>query len=278
MPSNPPPRHSPRATIDDSENSRNHDDSSSAPQPPPNNNSNTTTNFPTLTPGRFLFLSSIPLGLGAYIGYRQALKDSLESPTSSGNSIFGRIMMHPETTTSSVATSKNPTSSYVRNATATPTIHNIVSVNNHPQNPINLISNAPKNILNPPPTPLINTIPPAALATRALAIGSLLSLSATSLLVAGIFLVTGSHSLEELVAKAKKWAPEKLNDLQTSLGMEGVKSSEERLDSLEYDRAVRGMTEEEEWEYFKGRYGGNVFGAWDDDGGGDKGREETSGN
>ncbi len=79
------------------------------------------------------------------------------------------------------------------------------------------------------------------------------------------------------MSKAKTWAPEKLNNLQTSLGVKGGNHSEEKLDSLEYERAVRDMTEEEEWDYFKGRYGRDLFGAWDNAGGGDDAGSETNG-
>ncbi|KAL3773227.1 hypothetical protein ACHAW5_008148 [Stephanodiscus triporus] len=181
-----------------------------------------------LTPGSALLLSSFPLGLGAYIGYRRTLHESPSppsptSPSSSGglcggrgNSVLGQ-MIHPEVK------------------------HVIQSV-------------------SPSSTRVVSSTPPPILAARALVIGSLISISATSLLISGIFLASGCRSLDELISTWRSWAPKKLRAFENSLEYYvGIQVGKERRSSkFEYEQAIKGMTEEEELEYVRNKYGGDL--------------------
>jgi hypothetical protein len=95
-----------------------------------------------------------------------------------------------------------------------------------------------------PTTVMVSTIPPPVIAARALILGSLVSLSGTSLLVAGIFYASGCHSLEDLMSTWKRWAPRKLREFEGAIGLQS-RGDERRSSKVEYERAVKGMSEEE---------------------------------
>ena len=187
-----------------------------------------------LTPGSALLLSSFPLGLGAYIGYRRTLRESPSPPSSTspssngglcgggGGSVLGQ-MKHPEVN------------------------HIIQSV-------------------SPSSTRVVSATPPPILAARALVIGSLISISATSLLISGIYLASGCRSLDELISTWRSWAPKKLRAFENSLEYYvGIQVGQERRSSkFEYEQAIKGMTEEEELEYVKNKYGKDL--QWEADG------------
>mmetsp|Transcript_23364 Transcript_23364/g.35394 ORF Transcript_23364/g.35394 Transcript_23364/m.35394 type:complete len:208 (+) Transcript_23364:184-807(+) len=105
-----------------------------------------------------------------------------------------------------------------------------------------------------PTTVMVSTIPPPVIAARALILGSLVSLSGTSLLVAGIFYASGCHSLEDLMSTWKRWAPRKLREFEGAIGLQS-RGDERRSSKVEYERAVKGMSEEEELEYVGNKYG-----------------------
>ena len=195
-----------------------------------------------LTPGSALLISSFPLGLGAYVGYRRALHESPSSLPSSrsassnggnfgggGNSILGQMM--------------------------------------HPESPISSPPHANQSI-PPPNARFASATPPPILAARALVIGSLVSVSATSLLVSGIFLASGCRSVDELMTTWRSWAPRRLQAFENSLeSYVGIQvGRERRAAKLEYERAIKGMTEEEELEYVRNKYGGDT--SWDAEGDG----------
>ncbi len=52
----------------------------------------------------------------------------------------------------------------------------------------------------------------------------------------------------------KRWAPRKLRELEAAVGLES-RGDARRASNLEYERAVRGMSEEEELEYAGNKYG-----------------------
>lgn len=192
-----------------------------------------------LTPGSALLLSSFPLGLGAYIGYRRALHESPSLPSSAsassnggisggrGNSILGQMI--------------------------------------HQESPISSPQHA-NQFMPPSNARVASATPPPILAARALVIGSLISISATSLLVSGIFLASGCRSLDELMSTWRSWAPKKLHALENSLeSYVGIQvGRERRAAKLEYEQAIKGMTEEEELEYVRNTYGGDS--SWEADG------------
>ena len=197
---------------------------------------------PWLTPASALLVSSLPLAIGGYIGYRRALQESSSSSSTTtlsntmvssykGNSILGQIIMHPETPISSSSSSTN----------ATTHSNNIIP------KPTNSIVNA--------------TTPPPILAARALVLGSILSITATSLLVSGIFYASGCNSLDELISTWKSWAPNKLHQVENALGITAVGEGR-RLAKFEYEQAIKGMSEEEELEYVRKKYGKEI--QWDD--------------
>ncbi|KAL7528518.1 hypothetical protein ACHAXR_002495 [Thalassiosira sp. AJA248-18] len=190
---------------------------------------------PWLTPGTALLISGLPLGLGAYMGYRRALHSSSPSSSSTssksilkGNSILGQII-HPE-----------------------PPIGQNNAATNHPSIP----STSAGRIIT-------STTPPPILAARALVLGSLLSLSATSLLISGIFFASGCHSVEDLMSTWRSWAPNKLRGFENSLeNVLGISVGTERRNAkMEYEQAIKGMTEEEELDYVKNKYGEEI--QWD---------------
>mmetsp|Transcript_33113 Transcript_33113/g.70573 ORF Transcript_33113/g.70573 Transcript_33113/m.70573 type:complete len:239 (+) Transcript_33113:137-853(+) len=199
-----------------------------------------------LTPGTFLLFTSIPFGLGGYIGYRRALHSSSPPSSSSsssplksalkggflggkGNSILGQIILHPETP----------------------------------------LSSSQSNIASKELSRFVSSTPPPVIAARALAIGSLLSLSATSLLVSGIFFASGCDSVDDLMSTWKSWAPKRMQRVEDSLEKAvGISAGRERRAAIkEYEQATRGMTEEEELDYVKDKCGGEI--QWDADDEGD---------
>jgi len=178
------------------------------------------------TPGSALLVSSLPLGLGAYLGYRRALNTSppTTAPVRSGGGLFGvkgssifEQIMHP-----------GPELSPSQNCT-------------HP-------------IQHPKPR-VVSATPPPILAARALALGSLVSLSATSLLISAIFYASDCHSVDELISSWRAWGPQKLHQLEASLeNAFGIPFGKDRRTAkMEYERAVEGMTEEQELDYVKNR-------------------------
>ena len=113
--------------------------------------------------------------------------------------------------------------------------------------------NAKKGIPKPT-TVMVSNIPPPVIAARALILGSLVSLSGTSLLVAGVFYASGCQSVEELMSTWKRWAPRKLREFEGMIGLQS-KGDIRRSTNLEYEQAVKGMSEEEELEYAGNKYG-----------------------
>ena len=212
-------------------------------QPSDDQSSNNDASSSWLTPASALLASTLPLAIGGYIGYRRALQESSSSSTTTlsntgvssynnkGNSILSQII-HPETPISSSSTTNN----------AITHSHNIIP------KPNNSIVNA---TITPPPI----------LAARALVLGSILSITATSLLVSGIFYASGCNSLDELISTWKIWAPNKLHQVENALGITTV-GEDRRLAKFEYEQAIRGMNEEEELDYVRKKYGGEI--QWDD--------------
>ena len=115
-------------------------------------------------------------------------------------------------------------------------------------------SNVKPGTPKPPNTVMVSTIPPPVIAARALILGTLVSLSGCSILVGGIFYASGCHSLEELMSTWKRWAPRKLREFEGVVGLES-RGDVRRSSNLEYERAVKGMSEEEELEYVGNKYG-----------------------
>ena len=123
----------------------------------------------------------------------------------------------------------------------------------------------------PPPgkgVPAATTIsgtPPAVVAARALALGSLISVSATGLLVSGVFYLSGSRSVDELVCKWREWAPRKLREVEMSVGgAMGLPLGESRRAATrEYEEATRGMNEEQEIQYVARRYADEFNSSYD---------------
>jgi hypothetical protein len=155
-----------------------------------------------------------------------------------GNSIFGQLM-HPEPPILSSSQNMSPSRSN---------------------------SSIRKRLPVPPPIITTTTTPPPILAARALAIGSLLSLSGTGLLISGIFYASGCKSIDELMATFRYWAPKKLHNLEDALENHlgiSVGGKERQAAKVEYERDVKGMAEEEELDYVRKKYGGEMN--WDDE-------------
>ena len=88
------------------------------------------------------------------------------------------------------------------------------------------------------------------LAVRALAVGSLLSVSATSLLISSIFYASDAHSVDDLIKKWKIWTPSRLKQFENAFGIQN-----DRSDVREYERDTEGMSEDEELDYVRNKYG-----------------------
>ena len=116
------------------------------------------------------------------------------------------------------------------------------------------------------PVTTISGTPPAVVAARALVLGSMLSVSATGLLVSGVFYLSGCRSVDDLVRKWREWAPRKLREVEVSVGgAMGLPLGESRRAATEeYEKATRGMDEEQEIEYVARRYADEF--KWEDDG------------
>jgi hypothetical protein len=193
-----------------------------AVHPPPTSNVSTPS---WLTPGSALLLSSLPLGLGAYIGYRRTLHESSSTLAAA----------------SSLSTKNNNSISSPRG----------VRVNTN-------------NFAIPPFT--AGGVPPPVLAARALIIGTLVSISGTTLLLSSIFLLSGCKSIDELISTCKIWGPTKLQNFETLLEKymgihlgptSGMKARQ--LAKLQYEQDTLGMTEEEELDYIGNKYKGELF-------------------
>eukprot|EP00985_Skeletonema_marinoi_P032044 scaffold38006_cov208-Skeletonema_marinoi.AAC.4 len=52
----------------------------------------------------------------------------------------------------------------------------------------------------------------------------------------------------------KRWAPRKLREFEGAIGLQS-RGDERRSSKVEYERAVKGMSEEEELEYVGNKYG-----------------------
>jgi len=189
-----------------------------------------------VTPGSVLLVSSLPLCIGGYVGYRRALHESTVPETkgvfggSKGNSILGQII-HPEP----------PISSHSTNAAAS------------------------KKPLQSASANIKSAVPPPILAARALVLGSILSVGATSLLVSGIFYATGCRSMDDLISTWRSWAPKQLHQWESSLGnVLGVDIGLERRSAkYEYKEATKDMSEEEEIDYAASLISREI--QWDDD-------------
>lgn len=175
--------------------------------------------IPWLTPGRLFLFSSIPLSLGTYIGYRRALA---ESSGSSGNA--SESLLSPRTVLSQI-------------------IHNYKRIIPSSSSSSSLPSDLKVVRVNAP-----------LLAVRALAVGSLLSVTGTSLLISSVFYACDAHSVHDLITKWRTWGPATLRRVENALGVENDNNTEVR----QYERDVRGMSEDEEWEYVTKRYGNEL--------------------
>ena len=200
-----------------------------------NSSANNSTLHPpaSLTPGSALLIASLPLGIGGYIGYRRALHPSSSSSLTTSNGAFGGgkdsiigQMIHPEPPSSSNAAARSI-----------------------PHSANKAVSNTP----------------PAVLAARALVLGSILSITATSLMVSGIFYASGCSSWNELITTWRIWAPRKLHEWEQSLGNTiGVKVGDERRSAkAEYEQAIQGMNEEEEIEFVMNKCSREI--KWDEE-------------
>lgn len=184
-----------------------------------------------VTPGSVLFVSSLPLCIGGYVGYRRALHESTVPETkgvfggSKGNSILGQII--------------------------------------HPEPPTGTASNKP---LQSASASIKSAVPPPILAARALVLGSILSVGATSLLVSGIFYAAGCRSMDDLISTWRSWAPKQLHQWESSLGNAfGIDTIglERRSAKYEYEEATKDMSEEEEIDYAASLISREI--QWDDD-------------
>lgn len=98
----------------------------------------------------------------------------------------------------------------------------------------------------------------ALLASKALGIGTLISVGAFGLLSAAVLYGSGCNSIEELIQTWRVWTPRKRKELLHSIGLTN-KDGESRIKQISEQQqedidVTKNMNENEEWDYIKKKY------------------------
>jgi len=195
-----------------------------------------------IQPIHLLLVSSVPMCLGAYSGYKLELGRSAAAAaaaTAAASKKAGKNvaadMYTPGFTTRGSGLLKRVVGEEVSASAKTTTNAKI------------RIGNANANITGGTSTSAVK-VNPGILAFRALGVGSLLSIGGVGLLTFGVFKVLGCNSLQEMILLCETWAPRKRRELENRWGI--------RPKSLQHEdvKATQHMNEEQEWEYLKRKY------------------------
>jgi hypothetical protein len=220
-------------------------DQSQTPTPSSTNSYNK--NIVGITPTHLLFVSSLPLCIGAYAGYKLEMNRFSSSnfetytpgSTSSGMSLFQRVMNSNNYNTKSSYLETVSTNTEAASHTTTSINQQQAKINNalerNIKSEVSAISSA-------------NNVNASRLAIKALGIGSLLSVGGFGLLTTIVFSATGCNNLQEFIQKCQKWTPRKRKELENFLGINPKSLQHEDV------KATANMTEDEEWEYIKKKY------------------------
>jgi hypothetical protein len=223
----------------------------------------------SIQPTHLMLVASLPLCMGAYMGYKlelgrigasaaanSAAADAY-SPgfTSSGGGLLKRVVGEEV-----LSANKNKSKKGVKNANNTTTsTKNTKNTNNTTKNvqKVKGVKGVKGNVTKMAKTmakkaveqaPELSNVNPAGLAFRALGVGSLLSVGGFGLLTFAVFKATGSESLDDLITKCRKWTPNKRKQFESSLGIKPKSMQHEDV------KATKGMSEDEEWEFLKKKY------------------------
>lgn len=179
------------------------------------------------SPAQILLTSSIPLLAGTYLGYRRVVRQGDVIVTSKENNslvdkLIGNNKMYSSTTADASRNSSLP------------------------------ISSAPnQQLLGSTARAAAAKVKPVSIATQALALGSMLSVGGVGLLTAGVFFLSGCSSVRELVDCCKTWTPQMRVKAEGYIGIDSVKN---RYANDEDVKAVAGMSEAEEIEFYGRKY------------------------
>ena len=176
----------------------------------------------SISPTQVLLSSSIPLLAGTYFGYIRALRRGDVTAHDEGCSLFENMML------------VNKSNSRMPTAT-------VETISGSMEASIRREARKTK------------TIEPAFLAIKALSLGTMLSIGGVGLLSAGAFYVSGCRSMQELIDSWKTWTPQMRIKVENFFGI----SAHARNTCYHQDvdvKAVAGMTEDEEIEYYKRKY------------------------
>lgn len=190
-----------------------------------NDDENTTSLDTFLKPSYLLLASSIPLLLGAYAGYKSEIGRVTNAASSSSVSLDS---YSPGFTSSGSGLLKRYANEEKLVKKSSHNASKIVSAVAESAEQIHV--NVPR------------------VAFKALGIGSLLSVGGFSLLTFGVFKVTESETLDELIEKCRNWAPKKRKELEERFGINPKSMQHEDV------IATKGLTEDEEWEFLKKKY------------------------
>jgi len=194
--------------------------------------------FQSITSFHLVLVSSLPLCIGAYAGYRLEMKrlttksNNYYVPGSitsnkvnlTQNSIISKEAMSISSLPSSVKYSDKIGKTIVgctSNVAGTG-----VAISSSSPVPVNI----------------------GLLGFKALGIGTMLSIGGVGLMVAGVFKATGCASLEELIRKCREWTPRTQLRMQNKLGLKPRSLENEDV------KATKGMPEDEEWMFIKRKY------------------------
>mmetsp|Transcript_25889 Transcript_25889/g.37105 ORF Transcript_25889/g.37105 Transcript_25889/m.37105 type:complete len:236 (+) Transcript_25889:74-781(+) len=165
-----------------------------------------------VSPAFILLSSSIPLLAGTYVGYRRVVR---RGDVVAHDALFEKIIGNKYSSTS-ISNNVSQSTSVKRVAAISP-----------------------------------NKVEPVSIAIKALSLGSMLSIGGVGLISAGVFLLSGCRSMQELVESCKIWTPRMRMKVESYLG---IPTALERYAQDDDIKAVAGLNEEEELEFYGRKY------------------------
>lgn len=184
-----------------------------------------------VSPASILFISSVPLVAGTYIGYRRVLRQGdVIAPSKHNTALTNTVTNSKAYSSTSVSTSRAGSIPI----TTTPT----------------------QALLRTTAVTAASKVKPVSIAMQALALGTMLSVGGVGILTGGIFLISGCRTLRELVHCCQEWTPQMRVKVEGYLGIE---SASNRYANDEDVKAAAGMTEAEEIEYYGRKYIPELF-------------------
>ena len=165
-----------------------------------------------VSPAFILLSSSIPLLAGSYVGYRRVVR---RGDVVAHDALFEKII-------GNIYTSPSISS----NVSQSTSIKRVAAISPH-------------------------KVEPVSIAIKALSLGSMLSIGGVGLISAGVFLLSGCRSMQELVESCKIWTPRMRMKVESYLGIPTALEKYAHDDDIQ---AVAGLNEEEELEFYGRKY------------------------